>query len=123
MKIVIPLLSKQENNEDFLEKAVEGAKEIIVLLVIDTEAMPGQFGYAATEIRHGNMLIEEIKERLEEKKKQCNDIIEWGNTLTKIDHIARLQKADKIVLQKQENKFFKDLVKELKKEGQKVEVI
>lgn len=123
MKVLIPLLSKQENDSEFIEKATEGAKQAIVLLIIDTEAMHGQFGFAATEIRQGNMLLEEIKKTLSEKKILYKDIVEWGSTITTIDHIARLNNADKVILQKQNNKFFRDLVKGLKEQGLEINII
>ena len=123
MKILIPLLSKTENKQEFLAKALEGAKEVILLLVVDTKAMPGQFGFAATEIRQGNTLMEEIKKKTTEKKKKCTDVMEWGDTLSKILNATRLYKANKIVLKKQDNKFFEDLVKELEHESVQVEII
>lgn len=123
MKVLIPLLSKQENNEDFLDKATAGAKQAILLLVVDTQAMHGQFGFAATEIRQGSMLLEQVKEILGEKRKPYKDIIEWGDTATKIEHIAKLNKADRVIMQKQNNKFFNDLVKNLKKQELEIETI
>ena len=123
MKVLIPLLSRHENSPGFLEKAVDGASQVVLLLIVDTKGMPGQFGFATTEIRQGNILMEDLKAKLREKRKPFNDIIEWGDTLTKIDHIAKLNKVDKIIMQKQENKFFNDIVKELEKQGVEIEII
>ena len=124
MKVLIPLLSKQENNPVFLEKALEGAKEIVVLLAIDTNAMVGQFGFAASEMRQGNLLAEEIKKVAESRGIKCNDIVEWGDTVSKIDHIAQLEKVNEIRLLKQDNHYFKDLLKKLRnKTKKKIETI
>ncbi len=122
--ILIPLLSKQENNPEFLEKALENAYEANILLVIDKEAMVGQFGFAATEIMQGNLLLEELKQKISGKKILCQDIMEWGNTEQKILQLAQLKKADKIVMVEQENKYFQDLLKKLReKENEKIELI
>jgi len=122
--ILIPLLSKQENNPEFLEKALENAYEANILLVIDKEAMVGQFGFAATEIMQGNLLLEELKRKISEKKILCNDIMEWGNTEQKILQLAQLKKVDKIAMVEQENKYFQDLLKKLReKENEKIELI
>jgi len=116
MKVLIPIISKQESEEDFLDMALHKAKEVILLLVVDTEAMPGEFGFAATEIMHGNSLMGEIKRIALEKRKACNDIIEWGNTIPKIINTAKLYKVDKVVIKKQKNRLFRSLEKELEKE-------
>ncbi len=122
--VLIPLLSKQENNPEFLEKALENAFEANVLLVIDKDAMVGQFGFAASEIMQGNLLLEELKQKILEKKILCNDIMEWGNTEQKILQLALLKKSDKIAMVEQENKYFQDLLKKLKeKESEKIELI
>ena len=114
MKVLIPLLSKQENKPEFLQRAVQGAKEVLLLLVIDTESTPSQFGFVASEIGQGNTLMQDVKKQLEKMRKTCNDVIEWGNTETKIEHIAQLQHVDKIVLLKQDNQFFKKLLKQMR---------
>lgn len=123
MKILIPLVSKQENNPLFLTKAAEEAEETVLLMIIDTKAMPGGFGFAAGEIMQANHLLEEAKSFLSGQGKKCTEIIEWGDTAQKITNIAKLHEAKKIVLQMQPNKFFEDLLKKLKKEKLKVEII
>ena len=62
MRVLVPLLSKQENSPEFIDKITTRVKEIILLVVVDTNAMVGRFGFAANEIREGNALMEEIKE-------------------------------------------------------------
>lgn len=124
MKVLIPLVSKKENNAQFLSEATEGAKEIILLLVIDKRELTGQFGFAASEIMQGTAMIEQIKNFLLTKGKHAKEITEWGETESKIEHIALLQKVDKIALLEQENEYFKGIVKLLsKKLGGKIRII
>jgi len=123
MKVLIPLLSKKENDEKFIDEAVRGAKEITILLVVDTNLTSGGYGFAASEISAGNSLMDEIKGMVGRKRKPVDDVLEWGDTITKIDHTARLKEVDKVVLQKQENKFYLDLVAALKKNKVQVEEI
>ncbi len=122
-KIMIPLLSKQENNEIFLSEAIGDANEIILLMVIDTHEMQEKFGFATTEIMQGNELVEQIKKTLTEKGVSCEDLVEWGETSQKIVNTAKLKKVDKVVLKKQENQLFEDLVKKLHKEKIETEII
>lgn len=121
--ILLPLISKKENDPAFIDKAIEGLKRIILLMVIDTETMPGGFGFAASEIGQGNQLMMDVKTLLKEKGINAEEILEWGNTETKIDHVARLREVKKIVLKKQDNHYFKKLVKSLKDKKLNVEVI
>ena len=123
-RALIPLISKKENNKELVEQACQGTDEVVVLLVVDTEAMPGQFGFAASDIGHGNGLMQEVKMMVEQQGKECNDLMEWGDTETKIIHLIQLRGIDKIVLLKQENQFFKKLVKSLGAQTKaKVEII
>lgn len=122
-KILIPLISKKENDSDFLDTAVENAHEVILLLVIDTAAVGGSFGFTTSEISQGNMLVEEIKNYLESQGKHVFEVMEWGNTETKITNIAKLKEVDKVVLKKHKAQFLKELEKTLKKAKIKVEII
>ncbi len=124
MKALIPLLSKDETAPGFFEPAVKGAKEVIGLLVIDTNAMPGSFGFAASEINKGNSLMQDLKELVHKKKKKFEEITEWGETFTKIDHTASLHKVDAIVLRKQDNQYFEEMEKKLREKWkEKLKVI
>ena len=116
MKVLIPVLSRKENDAGFLEQALHGAKEVVALLVVDSSAMTGGFGFAAGEISDGNSVMDEIKKQAGAKKKTCRTVLEWGKTLDKIKALAELNKVDKIVLVKQENHYFKELVKQLKED-------
>lgn len=113
VRSLIPLISKKENNKELVARACLGTDEVIVLLVVDTDAMPGQFGFAASDIGHGNGLLQEVKVLVEQQGKECNDLIEWGDTETKVIHLVQLRGIDRVVLLKQENQFFKKLVKRL----------
>jgi len=114
LKVLVPLLSKKETHPLFVEKVANKAKEIILLLVIDTHAMSGGFGFATNEIAGGNHLMQEVKTALGKKRKTCNDIIEWGDTATKIEHLAQLQRIDKLYIVNQDNQTFKDLLANMK---------
>jgi hypothetical protein len=121
-KVLVPLLSKRESNPLFIEKISSEAGGIVLLLVIDTKAMAGDFGFATGEIAVGNALMQKMKAALAKKKKECNDIIEWGDTSTKIEHLAQLHQVKKICLVKQGNHFYETLVKALKEKLEGVEV-
>jgi len=122
--VLMPLVSRREDNEAFVHKVCSNADEVVVLLVVDTAAMPGGFGFAASEIAHGNELMQEIKQMVEARGRQCIDVMEWGSTATKIQHLVELQKIKKIFLVKQDNHFFRQLVKDLKEAtGTEIETV
>ncbi len=121
-KILVPLLSKREGENEFIEAVAPGAGEIILLLVIDTNAMAGGFGFAAGEIAVGNALMQYVKTAFGKKRKTCNDIIEWGDTANKIEHLAELNQVAKIFVVKQDNDFFKKLLKDMKEKLPGIEI-
>lgn len=123
MSVLIPILSKKENEKNFLEKATENEKEIFVMAIVEPKAFELDFGFTAKEISHANALMEEIKKNLEAQGKKVTDVLEWGETLHKINNFAKLKKTKKICLKKQENPSFKKLAKELKEQHNKVEII
>jgi len=122
MIVLIPLLSEHENDEKFLEQALKGARDVILLIVVDADSKE-EFGFAASHIQKARLIMEEVKTTIGKKRKRSEDIIEWGDTQNKIMNIALLRKVDKVVLKKQENQYFEELVKKLKKEKIDVEVI
>ena len=122
LKVLVPLISKREADPAFIETVASGAREIILLLVIDTAAMSGQFGFAAGEISHANALMQEVKGAVGKKRKTCDDVIEWGDTLTKVEHFALLRNVDKLFLVEQDNQFFKKLLNDLKEKLPKVKI-
>jgi len=121
-KVLVPLLSKREAEPAFIQAIANKAHEIILLLVIDTHAMAGEFGFATNEIAVGNALMQKIKEAIGKKRKTCNDVIEWGDTATKIEHMAQLYHVDKVYVVKQENQFYKILVKDMKEKLPEIEI-
>ena len=123
MNILIPLLSKTETSPEFVTQAVHKADHVTLVIVIDTKSMIGEFGFAAGEIGLGNAFIEEMHAAVKAKNKKCEAIVEWGNTTQKIINMAKLKQMDKVVLKKQNNQFFEDLVEELKAEKIPIEII
>lgn len=122
MKVLIPILSENENDEQFIEEAIKGAKEAILLLVID--ANPKQeFGFTASHIQKGRKVMEIVRESLGKKRKKSEELIEWGDTKSKILNLALLRKVDKVAMKKQENQYFEELAKKLKAEKIEVQVI
>ena len=122
MSVLIPIISKKENSPEFLEKATRGQKQVFLLAIMDTGALAKNFGFATSEIGHGSELIDEIKKTLAPKGIEANDVLEWGDTHQQIINYAKLKKTKKVALIKQENKYFKDLVKDLKEQGFEVEL-
>ncbi len=121
-KVLVPLLSKREAEPAFVQAIANKAHEIILLLVIDTNAMSGEFGFATNEIAVGNALMQKIKKAIGKKRKTCNDVIEWGDTATKIEHMAQLYQVDKVYMVKQANQFYKILVKGMKEKLPDIEI-
>ena len=110
VKVLIPLLSKEENKAEFLEKATAGVKQLTLLTVIDTNSGKEKFGFTASQIGHCSNLAEDMRNKLKDNISDIDYITEWGDTLTKIEQIAQLKKIDKIVMKKQQNQFFDMLV-------------
>ena len=121
--VLVPLLSRSENDSAFLELIAEKTEEAVLLVVIDTDSMLGGFGFAASDIRKGSDLMEQMGKALREKRVLVDDVLEWGDTATKIEHLAKLKKAEKVLLKRQENHYFEKLVEELEERKVKVEVV
>lgn len=123
MKVLVPLLSKREAEPAFVEAIASKAHEIILLLVIDTNAMVGRFGFATSEIGMGNALMQRLKAELGKKRKACNDVMEWGDTANKIEHIAQFYGIDRIYAVKQGNDYFRKLLADMKEKLKGIEII
>src|SRR3989344_1411988 len=92
MKILLPIITREENSPEFIDAATQNADNVLLLLVIDTSEMPAwQFGFAAGEIMQGTDFLEDLKKSVGKRKKSAVEITEWGNTVSKIAHIAELQ--------------------------------
>ncbi|VVC00731.1 Uncharacterised protein [uncultured archaeon] len=122
MKILVPILSEKEDDPEFLEKVSKGATEIILLLVVDPSPKE-RFGFAAGFMQKGRAVMESARKRLGEKRKSAEDVIEWGDTQSKIMNMALLRKADKVIFYRQQNQYFNELVNRLIKEKIETEVI
>jgi len=122
MIVLLPILSDKENEDAFLEEALKGAKEVILLIVVDSETND-EFGFATSHIQTARTILEEVKITVGKKRKKSEEILEWGNTASKILNIALLRKVDKVVLKQQENQYFEELVKKLRKEKIETQVI
>ena len=96
-KILIPLLNNKEEEGEFIEKAVTGVKEVVLILIVDMNATTESFGFATSQIAHGSEAIEKIKKSLQMKGISVEDIQEWGDTFSKINTTAKLKRVKKIV--------------------------
>ncbi len=122
MKVLIPLLSKQEDSPEFVEKSTKGAVEVYLLLVINPADLAGEFGFAAHEISKGNKMMGLVTELIGPEK-AVHQIVEWGDTVSKIDNFYKLKAIDEIRVKKQDNYWFEDIVKKLKEKDLKVKII
>lgn len=112
MHVLLPLLSGRESNERFLEKATKGVRKVTVLIVVDT-SLQETFGVTASSLAQAQRIASTIKAYLSKKRKSCEILLEWGPTAETIDRIAKLKSVNKIVLVKEKNAFFKQIVKKL----------
>lgn len=122
MNILIPLLSGEETNPYFVEKFLKNAKKVILLQIVDKTFL-SKTSAAMGEVMQYHTLLNDLKKILKTKKKECEEITEWGNTTQKIVSIAILQKVDTVYLVKQKNQFFGDILKALDKEKIKYEIV
>jgi hypothetical protein len=112
----MPLLGN-ELDQEFLNKVIQKADEIILLLVIDTQDLDKKpFGFVGSEIMQGNALLMDVSNLLKEKKAKVIEVTEWGATLQKIVLASKREQVNKIILKKAENKYFEDLIRALSKE-------
>ena len=91
MKVLIPVISGKEASPAFLEQASKGAKSIIILFVVEPSMM-------SSEISHGSAVMREMRDALGKKRKKCEEIMEWGDTIRKITGTARLNNICKVAL-------------------------
>lgn len=122
MIVLLPILSEKENDDAFLEVALKGAAHVILLIVVDADSKQ-EFGFATSQIQKARKVLEEVKTAIGKKRKKSEDILEWGDTKSKIMNLALLRKVDKVTLKNQDNQYFKELVEALEKEKISVEVL
>lgn len=124
-KILLPILTKEENDAEFLEMATGNASDVVLMIVVDTKDMPNwQFGFAASEIMQGTEFMEELKKKIAKKKKDVKTVTEWGNTAAKICNVAGLNDVDLVILKRSSNQYWRRLVDEIEKGcSKKVEIL
>ncbi len=122
MIVLVPLLSGKESDPVFVESITSKATKIILLQIVDKGFM-GTAGTAMGEVMHFRSVMNEVKRQIGLKKKTCEEVTEWGTTTKKILSLAILQKVDKVVLVKQNNKFFEEVVEALEKEKVNFEIV
>lgn len=121
MKVLIPLLTRQEDDAGFLLRAAENADEVIALLIIDQKEMLGKFGFAGSGIMQGNALIARMRQAL--KGKNVKEVLEWGDTVMKIIHVCERENADCIVLKKFDSFYWREMLEKVRQGTQrKIEV-
>lgn len=116
MKVLIPILSRHENDAPFLETALSEANEVVLLVTIDGNALVGKFGFVASELSAGSKIMESLSKQLRAKKMKVDECVEWGDTGNKISQLAQVKKVDKIVVQDQRNQYFERLMATLEKD-------
>lgn len=122
MIVLVPLLSGKEDIDYFVDNVCKGADKVILLQIIDREFM-NKTSAAMGEVMQFSTLLSEMKKKIGKKRKPCEEITEWGTTTKKILSISIIQNVDKVFFLKQKNKFFDEIIKELKKNKIKYEII
>ena len=114
MHILAPLLSGREDSDEYVEAITKGVEKITLLQVIDKDFM-NKTSAAMGEVMHFSSLLNELRKKIGQKRKTCNEITEWGHTAKKILAIALIKQADKVVFVDQKTEFMKEILGELKK--------
>ena len=114
MKILAPLLSGKEDAPEYIDEITNKVDSIILLQIIDRDFMR-ETSKAMGEVMQSSNMMENLRKQIGQKRKKCEEITEWGHTAHKIISMAIIQKVDKVIFVEQDNKFFKDMLSELKK--------
>jgi hypothetical protein len=114
VKILIPLLSGRENDKTFIESIGKEVKEVVILQIVDKQFLP-KAGSAMAEVRQFRIVADSLKKAIGAKKKKFVEMTEWGVTIPKIISTAMFQKVDYVLLVKQSNQFFDEVIVALKK--------
>ena len=107
MKVLIPLVTRLEDDPNFLANATRNCDEAVLLLVIDTTEMLGKFGFAASGIMQGTALMGKIRAKLPGKK--VEEAMEWGGIAAKIVQVAERENADSIALKRHDSLYWRRL--------------
>ncbi len=119
---LVPILTLEEANKDFLEKTSKGTKGIIVLIPAEFSSKESS-ALLTSRIARAQELALEIKRFLGKKRKHCEIILEWSQAEQAIIKIAKLKNISKIFLKKQDSKEFNKLVSALKKAELNIEIV
>ena len=111
-------LEKRQAEEEDIQKLINQIERSIQI-----EVKKGKSGQEISSQAIGTIAMEELKKIIGQKRKRSEEILEWGDTQNKIINISLLRKVDRVVLKKQENQYFEELVKKLKKEKIPFEII
>src|SRR3989338_6160117 len=114
-KILIPILSKEEENQEFLDEATQKVDVIFLLLVMDTDVSLSRLGYTTKEMWSASKKLEHVKSAIGKKRKTVNEFTVWGPTIEKIINSAIIHQVDRVVLKRSDEKEFKKLEDSLRK--------
>ncbi len=118
MNVLIPILSQTENSSEFIQ-FIPSTDKVVLLLPIDKSSKIRRCGFTASEISDGQKLITVLKQKLTEKNIVCEDMVDWCNDVAvQIDRMAQLKQCTKIILAKQNNAYFNDIVAKLSQSQQ-----
>ncbi len=121
MIVLAPILSGKENSPEFIE-ALCKADKILLLTIVDREfAM--KTTSAVSELMQARNIVVDIEAKLKENNKVFDELTEWGQTVKRINSLYILRKVDKVLLMRQNNEFFNEIVLQLENEKLNVEVI
>ncbi|MFH0954889.1 MAG: hypothetical protein V1777_02200 [Candidatus Micrarchaeota archaeon] len=112
--VLVPVLSKLENNPSFLERVTAEADEVVVLAVIDQSGIVGNPGFAIHEIKVATQLAEEIAALVVASGKKSEAIVEWGETVRLIAQLAELKSCSAIFLVEQKNQYYQKLREQIR---------
>ena len=112
--VLVPVLSKLENNASFLEAVLAEADEIVVLAIIDQSGIVGNPGFAVHEIKIATNLSEEIAAQVVAAGKKAEAIVEWGETVRLVSQMAELKQCAAIFLVEQKNQYYQKLRQQIK---------
>ena len=122
MIVLAPLLSGKEAKKEFVNAITEKVDTVILLHIVDKEFMKRTTS-AMGEVRQFSSLLAEVKKAVGAKRKTCDEVTEWGQTIPKLLSVAQLKRVDKVVLVKQRNTFFNEILNELEKNKIAVELV
>lgn len=121
MKILIPILTGEEDDSEFLEEAVKDADELILLHVVKREDIGDvPAGYAGSKIKRGEEVMERVSKEISPRMRVESNM-EWGDPTKKVMALATINDVDEVVLKK--SKTADDMEEELKEMRISVKII